>query len=46
MTEKNAHWGITLDTFLAEEGVLESTKAEAVTRVLGWRLSQERKGGD
>ena len=41
MTKKNANWGTTLDTFLADEGVLESTKAEAVTRVLAWQLSQE-----
>ena len=41
MTEANPHWGTTLDTFLGEEDIQESAKAEAVTRVLAWQLSQE-----
>jgi DNA-binding phage protein len=41
MTGKNPHWGTTLDEFLAEDGVREATKAEAVTRVVAWQLAQE-----
>ena len=38
---KNAHGGTTLDDFLTEEGVREAAKAEALTRVVAWQLSQE-----
>jgi len=41
MNEKNPHWGTTLDEFLAEEGIRESAKAEALTRVVAWQLAQE-----
>jgi antitoxin HicB len=41
MTKKNPHWGTTLDTFLAEDGIREAAKAEAVTRVVAWQLQQE-----
>jgi antitoxin HicB len=43
MTEENTnpHWGTTLDSFLKEEGMLESAKAAAVTRIIAWQLSQE-----
>jgi len=41
MTEKNPHWGTTLDEFLAEDGIRESSKAEALTRVVAWQLTQE-----
>lgn len=41
MTEKNPHWGTTLDAFLTEEGIKEAAKAEAVTRVVAWQLTQE-----
>jgi DNA-binding phage protein len=41
MTEKNRHWGTTLDAFLSEDGILEAAKAEAVTRVVAWQLAQE-----
>ena len=41
MTKNKPHWGTTLDSFLAEEAVQEAAKAEAVTRVLAWRLAQE-----
>ncbi len=37
----NPHWGMTLDTFLTEEGIRESVRTEAMTRVLAWQLSQE-----
>lgn len=39
--KKNPHWGATLDDFLAEEGIREATKAEALTRVVAWQLTQE-----
>jgi antitoxin component HigA of HigAB toxin-antitoxin module len=39
--KKNPHWGTTLDGFLAEEGIREAAKAEALTRVIAWQLSQE-----
>lgn len=41
MTKKNPHWGTTLDQFLDEEGIREAAKAEAVTRVVAWQLTQE-----
>lgn len=41
MTKKNPHWGTSLDTFLSEEGIREAAKAEAVTRVVAWQLTQE-----
>jgi antitoxin HicB len=41
MSKDNPHWGTALDEFLAEEGILEAVKTEAVTRVLAWQLSQE-----
>ncbi len=41
MTKKNPHWGTTLDEFLAEDGIREVAKAEALTRVIAWQLTQE-----
>jgi DNA-binding phage protein len=41
--KKNVHWGSTLDDFLDEEGIRESAKAEAVTRVVAWQLGEEMK---
>jgi transcriptional regulator with XRE-family HTH domain len=32
-----------LDDFLDEEGIQEAARAEAVTRVVAWRLSEEMK---
>jgi hypothetical protein len=43
MTKKNPHWGTTLDQFLAEDGVREAAKAEALTRVVAWQLKEEMK---
>jgi hypothetical protein len=37
----NPHWGVTLDAFLTEDGTREAAKAEALTRVVAWQLSQE-----
>ena len=42
-TKMNPHWGSTLDDFLDEEGIREAAKAEAVTRVVAWQLSEEMK---
>ena len=41
MSRENPHWGTTLDDFLAEEGIKETAKVEAVTRVVAWQLAQE-----
>ena len=41
MSKKNPHWGSTLDEFLTEDGIREAAKAEAVTRVVAWQLTQE-----
>jgi antitoxin HicB len=41
MSEKNKHWGSTLDDFLKEEGIAESAKAEAVMRVITWQIAEE-----
>jgi len=41
MSNENRHWGTTVDAFLDEEGIRESAKAEAVTRVIAWQLGQE-----
>jgi len=30
MSEKNQHWGSTLDDFLHEEGIYEAAKTEAI----------------
>lgn len=38
MSEKNNHWGSTLNDFLREEGIYKEAKAEAVVRVLSWQL--------
>ncbi len=46
MSKKNPHWGSTLDDFLHEEGIYDSTKVEAVLRVIIWQLAEEmRKQG-
>ena len=41
MTKKNKHIGSTLDDFLKEEGIYESAKVEAATRVISWQLAEE-----
>jgi len=41
MSKKNPHWGTPLDTFLSEDGIREAAKAEAVTRVVAWQLTEE-----
>ena len=41
MKNENPHWGTSIDALLAEEGLTERAKTEAVTRVVAWQLSQE-----
>jgi len=41
MSKTNPHWGTSVDAFLGEEGIRETAKTEAVTRVVAWQLSQE-----
>ncbi len=41
MSKTNPHWGASVDAFLGEEGIRETAKTEAVTRVVAWQLSQE-----
>ncbi len=40
ISEKNQHWGSTLDDFLHEEGIYDAAKAEAVTRVIAWQIAE------
>jgi hypothetical protein len=40
ISEKNQHWGSTLDDFLHEEGIYEAAKAVAVTRVISWQTAE------
>jgi antitoxin HicB len=42
-SKKNSHWGSTLDDFLREEGIRETARTEAVTRVVAWQLGEEMK---
>jgi len=41
MSKKNPHWGTAVDAFLSEDGIREAAKAEALTRVVAWQLSEE-----
>ena len=46
MNTNKQHLGSTLDDFQREEGIYESAKAEAVTRVISWQIAEEmRKKG-
>jgi DNA-binding Xre family transcriptional regulator len=38
--ETNPHLGSTLDSFLAEEGVLEEFRSHAIKEVIAWQLQQ------
>lgn len=38
---KNPHWGTRLDDFLDQEGLRETARADAMTRVVAWQLTQE-----
>jgi hypothetical protein len=41
MSKKNPHWGTSLDSFLAEDGIREAARTEAATRVVAWQLARE-----
>jgi antitoxin component HigA of HigAB toxin-antitoxin module len=41
MTTEHTPWGTPLRTFLREEGIYETAKTEAITRVIAWQLTQE-----
>ncbi len=41
MKKKNQHLGSTLEDFLHEEGIRETARTEAITRVVAWQLLQE-----
>jgi DNA-binding phage protein len=41
MSEKNQHWGSSLDDFLHDEGIYEAAQVEAATRVISWQLAEE-----
>ena len=43
MSEKNRHWGSTLEDFLREEGIHDAAKAEAATRVISWQIAEEMR---
>jgi antitoxin component HigA of HigAB toxin-antitoxin module len=43
MSEKNQHWGSTLEDFLNEEGICDIAKAEAATRVISWQIAEEMR---
>jgi antitoxin HicB len=40
MTRENRHIGSSLDKFLAEESLLESSQSVAIKRVLSWQITQ------
>jgi antitoxin HicB len=41
LSAENPHWGETLDEFLAQEGIRETARTEALIRVVAWSLAQE-----
>ncbi len=41
MTEKNPHWGSTLDSFLEEDGIRDDVRTQATASVVAWQLAQE-----
>ena len=43
MIQDNKHIGSSLDEFLAEEGLLESSQSAAIKRVLSWQITQFMK---
>ena len=43
MTKDNKHIGSSLDEFLAEENLLESSQSVAIKRVLSWQITQFMK---
>ena len=43
MSEKDQHYGSTLDDFLEEEGISKLAKAEAAIRVITWQIAEEMR---
>jgi plasmid maintenance system antidote protein VapI len=43
LNKKNPHWGPSLDSFLAEEGILEAARSTAITRVVAWQIAEEMR---
>jgi antitoxin HicB len=43
MSERNQHWGSTLDDFFQEEGIYKLAKAEAARRVITWQIAEEMR---
>jgi predicted XRE-type DNA-binding protein len=43
MKSKNKHRGMTLEAWLAEEGILEEATNNAIKSVLAWQLAQAMK---
>lgn len=43
MAKKNRHIGSKLDDFLAEDGILDSTRAKAIKEVVAWQLAEAMK---
>jgi len=43
MTRRNKHIGSSVESFLAEEGILDSATEKAVKAVVAWQLTQEMK---
>ncbi len=41
MTKENPHWGTSLETVSDEDGIRETARVEAATRVIAWQLAQE-----
>ena len=40
MGDENSYIGSSLDEFLADEGILESSQSLAIKRVLAWQIAQ------
>lgn len=40
MSSENKHIGSSLDDFLAEEGLMESSQSFAIKKVLAWQIAQ------
>lgn len=43
MKFRKKHIGSSLEDFLSEEGILESSTAKAIKRVIAWQLAEEMK---
>lgn len=43
MSERNPHWGSSLDEFLKEEGIEKAAQAEATLRVVAWQIAEEMR---